>query len=296
MRSEDGYALPTVLMISMIIIVIGMGITGAIQGRIKTTLELSHRTDAYLESYSAMNEVIFNILTSTFSPTGMIFLQEKGAEVEWNLYGEQIRLSESVTVRLRDVSGMVSVLFHPVHLRKLMEDISQNSKKSNEFSDALSDWQDRNDLKRLNGAEVFDYRTAGYKYTPRNFYVQTIDELMLVKGFDADIFEQIKEDLVHWGTSVVNFLTMSRKTLKAVLGNDSLAERIVKLRDEGMLTGRVFRDITGIPVTEEFMFMPFGVIKIEVTARVGKAMDRVEAVIVKKQLIRSPYMVLEWKR
>jgi len=295
MNSEDGYALTIVLLISLIIIVLGMGMAWTVRSRTDIAIGLNDRNSAYLKSYSALNEVIYHIVTSTFTPTGLQFHPGNGKETGWNLYGRPIEISDGVNVRLRDTAGMVSVLFEPDLLKALVEHASGDSKKTVAFLDTLADWQDTDNLKRLNGAEAFDYRTAGYAYGPRNFYIQVPQEIMLLKGFDKDIFEKIKGDLTYWGGDTVNYLTMSESLLKALLHNDSLVERIIKIRREGRLTGRLFRDLTGIQATERNIFMPNGLIQVDITARAGKAVDRIEAVLEKKQWERRPYLVTEWR-
>ncbi len=295
MCSEDGYALPIVLLISLIIIVLGVGIAWSVRNRIDIAIELNDRNSAYLKSYSAMNEVIYHLVTSTFTPTGIKFQPGNEKETGWNLYGRPIKISDGVTIRLRDTAGMVSVLFAPDLLRDLVEYAGGNSKKAVAFLDSLADWQDKNDFKRLNGAESFDYRTAGYAYVPRNFYIQVPREIMLIKNFNKGIFGKIKGDLTYWGGTTVNFLTMSRRLLKALLHNDSLVERIIKLRGEGRLTEKVFRDLTGIQATERNIFMPNGLIQVDITAHVGKTVDRIKAVLAKRQWQRRPYLVTAWR-
>ena len=295
-NKEKGYALPTVLLISMIIIVISAQITFSVRQKIETAIELKARNMAYLKSHSAMSEVIYSILTSTFTGTGLRIFQEDGSQTIWNLYGEPIKLSQGVTVRLRDTSGMLSPFSYQVHLRKLMEYVSKDSTKNNLFLDALADWQDPDDLKRLNGAESFDYRMAGYGYGPRNYFVQVPHELMLLKGFDQAVFDKIREDLVYWSSGTINYLTMSETLLRAMLGNDPLADRIIQLRKEGNLTGKIFRDLTGTPIIEMGDFWPSGWIKVEIRAEVEKAVDNIEAVILKRQFTGKPFMITEWRR
>ncbi len=294
--NDKGYALPMVIVITLIISVITMSITFSVQGKIAMVLELTNRSSAYLKSYSAYNGALYNILTSTFTSAGLKIYQEDGSELVWNLYGEPIELAEGTMVKLRDGAGMLSPLFHPGYLRKFMEYTCEDSKKINLFADALADWQDKDDFKRLNGAESYDYRMKGYSYGPRNFYIQVPHEVMLLKGFDAELFEEIKDDLVYWGSGTINYLTMSEKLLRALLKNDPLVDRIIQLRKEGKLTGRVFRDLTGIPHTEQNIFAPSGWIKVVMRAQVERAVDRIEAVIVKRESQTKPYRVVEWKR
>ena len=273
-----------------------MNITFSVRGKTATVQELRDQNTAYLKAYSAYNRVLYNILTSTFTPTGIKFQQEDGKELVWNLYGEPIGLGKGTIVRLRDCGGMLSPLFNSDYLREFMEYICQDSKRTNSFVDTLADWQDPDDLKRLNGAESYDYRMAGYPYRPRNFYIQTLQELTLLKGFDPDLLGKIKDDIVYWGNGNINYLTMSKKLLRALLKNDGLVDRIIQIRKEGRLTRGVFTGLTGIPETETNVYMPSGCIKVEVTAKIAKAVDRIEAIIIKRESNKRPYMVLEWKR
>ena len=294
--NEKGYALPTVIVIALIISVITMSIAFSVREKTAVALELADRSTAYLKSYSAYNKVLYNILTSTFTSAGLKIYQKDGSELAWDLYGEPIELAKGVTVKLRDGAGMLSPLFHPGYLRKFMEYTCKDSKKINLFVDTLADWQDTDDLKRLNGAESYDYRMKDYGYGPRNFYIQVSREVMLLRGFDPELFGEIKDDIVYWGGGNINYLTMSEKLLRALLKNDLLVDRIIRIRKEGNLTGRVFRNLTGIPETEANIYAPSGWIKVEITAKVGKAVDRIEAIVKKRGLAKRPYMVTEWKR
>lgn len=50
--------------------------------------------------------------------------------------------------------------------------------------DCLADWVDKNNFKRLNGAERSDYVKAKYSYTPPNHPFLFVDEMALVLNFD----------------------------------------------------------------------------------------------------------------
>lgn len=293
---NKGFALPMVIVISLIISVITMTIVFSVREKISLAQELADRSTACLKSSSAYNETLYNILTSTFTPTGLKIHKADGSETVWNLFGEPIKFAKGVTIVLRDGAGMLSPLFHSGYLRKYMEYISQDSKKTGLFLDTLADWQDTDDLKRLNGAESFDYRLNGYTLGPRNFYIQVCREITLLKDFDPILFEKLMEDMTYWGGSNINYLTMSEKLLRAFLKNDFLVESIIEIRKKGKLNGRIFTDLTGIPATEGNIYAPSGWIKLEITARSGKALDRIEAVVKKGGSTNRPYMVTEWKK
>ncbi len=294
--NQKGYALPVVMSISMIIVVMTLSIAFSTREKIAMMSELKDQSQARLKSHSALNEVIFNILTSNFTSTGIKIYLPEGKWKIWNLYGEPIALNDSVSVTLRDGAGMVSPVTQPMYLTALLSGTSASTASIYSFLDKLGDWQDADDLKRLNGAESWDYRTTGYAYTPRNFYVQTLDEIRLLKDFDPSLLDTVRKDIIYWGSDHVNYLTMSDRLLYALLKNDKMVGSLLQMRADQLLTGQYFTGLTGIPRTEMVYPAPSGIIRINVTARQNEAVDTVEAIIAKRETPTKPLTVLEWNR
>ena len=82
---------------------------------------------------------------------------------------------------------------------------------------ALTDWEDENDLSQLNGAEKDDwfYREKGYE--PKNAPIDTVDELLLIKGWEKEYLygtgtnenvetpiRGIAGQLTTWGNGKIN--------------------------------------------------------------------------------------------
>ena len=80
-------------------------------------------------------------------------------------------------------------------LVKMFESVDVDEVKAVELADAILDWRDKNDLHRVNGAEQSEYEAEGKDYGPRNAPFETIEELQLVLGMDADIYTSI-EDMI----------------------------------------------------------------------------------------------------
>jgi general secretion pathway protein K len=59
--------------------------------------------------------------------------------------------------------------------------------------DAIMDWRDPDDVKRLNGAEAPEYRAAGRNYVPANANFETIEELQRVLGMTPEIYAKIAD-------------------------------------------------------------------------------------------------------
>lgn len=114
-----------------------------------------------------------------------------------------------------------------------------------ELLGCLNDWQDENDLHELNGAESDDsfYREKGYEC--KNGPVDTIDELLLIKGWTEEIVygtapEDLEEAenpmtgladyLTNWGDGKVNPNSASVEVLRSMYLDEYMIEAILEMR------------------------------------------------------------------
>ncbi len=68
------------------------------------------------------------------------------------------------------------------------------------LADAIVDFRDPDDLRRLQGAEAADYRAEGSLYRPKNLPFETVDELGAVLGMTEELFRAVVDGFtVHSG-------------------------------------------------------------------------------------------------
>lgn len=102
-----------------------------------------------------------------------------------------------------------------------------------ELIDCFGDWIDEGDEHKLNGAESDDPYYEEREYEVKNAPVDTVDELLLIKGFteaivfggpdpdDPDrVYKGIAGWLTPWGDGRVNVNTASREVLLTIPGID----------------------------------------------------------------------------
>ena len=111
--------------------------------------------------------------------------------------------------------------------------------------DCLDDWQDEDDLHRLNGAESDDpfYRSRDYEC--KNAPVDTVDELLLIKGWTREILygtppgeetenpiTGIAGHLTTWGgkDKRINPNSASREVLNTIHISEGVIDAILELR------------------------------------------------------------------
>jgi general secretion pathway protein K len=113
-----------------------------------------------------------------------------------------------------------------------------------ELIDCFMDWIDDNDTYRLNGAESDDvfYKDKGYEV--KNAPLDTVDELLMIKGFDKSMLyggsDSKNEDVVYqgfagwlttWGDGKVNVNTASREVLLTLPNiEEDVIDRILEYR------------------------------------------------------------------
>jgi len=129
--------------------------------------------------------------------------------------------------------------------------------------DSVIDWRDPDDLHMLNGAEEDYYRSLDKSYSCKDGPLDSLDELLLVKGMNKEYLhgskrkeEESEEDKEYEGvekyftvysSNGININTAPRAVLEAVFGVDA-ANNIMTQRDAGpiimpMFNGKIFSEI-----------------------------------------------------
>ncbi len=101
-----------------------------------------------------------------------------------------------------------------------------------ELAASIVDWRD-NDSELslpLGSAEDPYYRNLQYPYEAKDAEFEVLDEVLLVKGMDRDIFEKLKNYITIYGNGRVNINTASKITLLALGINEDIVDKILSFR------------------------------------------------------------------
>ncbi len=113
--------------------------------------------------------------------------------------------------RLYDESGKININRMrnrtAVILNNLIVNLGTPKEQADIIVDSIGDWTDSDNLARLNGAENEYYGSLPNPYDAKNGRLDTLEELMMVKGMTADILFGTKE---HKG--LIQFLTLYSTT------------------------------------------------------------------------------------
>jgi len=97
-----------------------------------------------------------------------------------------------------------------------------------EIVNAVIDWQDTDTSASFpGGAEDFDYE-AEFGYGCKDEELESVQELLLVKGMTAGLYGEIKDYVTVYGNGKININTVSREALRAIIddGTGTYAELV----------------------------------------------------------------------
>ena len=224
-------------------------------------------------------------------------------EQRWRANGHiyPIRFNEAdIRIKIQSESGKIDInKANEKLLTGMMAQTDADAILQQSIVNAILDWRDKDDLIRIDGAEKATYEAADLPYHPRNKSFQTIEELRLVLGVTAEIFEQLKTMItIYSKQTTVDLKTAEKKVMLAVTNLDT--ETI-----DSYITERVNSEKNQLP-TPEFPYLSgkkahssakkIYTIIAETQLNNG-AKARIQVIMQKNQKnTAQPFIILDWKR
>ncbi|HDN27438.1 MAG TPA: hypothetical protein ENG03_10150 [Thioploca sp.] len=186
---------------------------------------------------AAQLELLINKMPKPPGEEEEIPLSERKSK-EYRFDGRVLELAypipDTVKVRIYDHAGKINIQrLSKSRLRQLLEKrIGKDPEKLQALEEPWQDWIDRDDLKHLNGAEKDYYEELDPPYEPRNGRLETVEELLLIKGF-AEVFKGVEMDTaftVYGNRFGVNPNLATREALMLIPGLDEGTINIILTR------------------------------------------------------------------
>jgi len=248
MKHQKGSIL--IIVLWMIVLSLSMVSILANNTRLSATIVMHQQEalDDWAEMLATIDKAKMELLVDKLNnPRSLAtLLQNAGknqqAPTQYRFSGQEIKLTypqaEHIGVRISDLSGKINLTQLKRKSFKLLleKQLGTQSTKIEELLDAWEDWKDRDNLKRLNGAEKSYYKTRKLAYEPRNGPLESVNELRLIKGFD-EVFKGIELTDVftlYARSRQVNPNIASKKTLLLIPGiteekaGEIIAQRNIK--------------------------------------------------------------------
>ena len=125
-------------------------------------------------------------------------------------------------VSVQDEGGKIDLNRAPDDLlRGLFRSFGLDEDKANALVDAIADFRDADDSRRLNGAEDDDYRAAGLSWGTKDRPFEAVEELARVFGMTPRLYRAVAAFLtVHSARGKIDLMSAPREVLLAVPGVD----------------------------------------------------------------------------
>ncbi|MBE9563035.1 MAG: general secretion pathway protein GspK [Proteobacteria bacterium] len=205
MRNQRGVIIIIVLWFIVVVTVIVAALASETRLAAKAVFHNKKSLQTWNDTLQALNSAKMEVLINRMpDPPGeeqddVPLSERKNKRYRFN--GQVLTLAyptpKTVTVRIYDQAGKINIQgLSKAHLRQLLEKrVGTDLEKLQPLLDAWEDWIDRDDFERVNGAEKKYYETLSSPYEPRNFRLETVEELLLIKGF-AKVFQGVEIDTV----------------------------------------------------------------------------------------------------
>lgn len=181
-RRHRGFALVIVLWVLAGLTVVAVAVAASARVSSEGTKLLRDRVRAEAAFMSTAARIQFIASTSRSNFNGY-----EGLRGRLYLDGRPMEVADGEQVTLQDSRGLVNLNNASAQqVSQLLVQCGVNADAAAALADALGDYIDIDDLKRLNGAEAFEYRLRGNLPAPRNAPLLSREELWRIQGW-ADI-------------------------------------------------------------------------------------------------------------
>ncbi len=288
-NNSRGIALVIVLWVAALLAVIAGGFVSATSGESRIARNLVENAKSEALADAGIHLAILKLL----EPAGETAWRHDGTVQDVTVAGGH------VSIMIEDEGGKVDLNHAPDEILKgVFASAGIDSDRLDAIVDAVVDWRDTDDLRRLNGAEDRDYRAAGLAYGAKDRPFEVLDELLHVLGMTPEIYAKALPALtVYSGQARIDFNTAPRQALLALPG--------VGVDDvETFLAARAVNDATAIAVFESignirrFRGRANGeLFRIRALARTPSGASFVrEAVVQLRKGTSNPFEIRVWRR
>jgi general secretion pathway protein K len=108
-----------------------------------------------------------------------------------------------------------------------------NAMEAQDLASVIVDWRDSDSAlsSASGGAEDPYYRNTSFPYEAKDAAFEVLDELLLVKGMNEEIFEKVKDFVTVYGEGRVNINTAAASVLMALGLNPGTTDKIISFRN-----------------------------------------------------------------
>jgi len=284
-KQQQGIALVLVLWMLALLTIMATGYSRMMRTETMLTANLVHSAQAAALAEAGINTAITELLKSTQEQ----YWRTDGTRYEYELNNHLI------TVEIRAESGKIDLNTARTELLYgLLESIKVREDNLLPLLQAILDWRDKDDLVRNHGAEDADYRIAGISHGAKDGPFNSLDELLLVKGFTPELYRKIRPALTIYSHNAGIYpQSAPREALLAIpLVTIAAVDNYLVQRD-AINEPNQLSSLLG--VDSKYLAKGMGtVFSITSEAKINNTLTRLNAVITLRSNGQRPYSILAW--
>ena len=301
MGNERGSVTILIALLAAVILALGLSFNWLVKEHIRSSESIREKAEAIIKTRSAYDTLIYLMLTGQVTENKIMISQSGITNLKSiPLDGSEVMIEEDVFIQAQDSNGRLSLTtLNPDALQKLVRN-ETDSATAAIFIDSFQDWIDQGDLARINGAKAPYYTSHGFAYTPRNYDLQYLEELSLIRGVDADLYKKIYPSLTILPNTGFNPNTANDSVLKAFLSIDDsklakiksyTAKKVITTMPELVaLTGKML-----YLEQPEGWFMPSSYLDIIVRTGSPRSFYKISTGLTIESGIFYPYFICYWR-
>jgi general secretion pathway protein K len=148
---------------------------------------------------------------------GYIAVDGDGKSLRWGVVDEESKLNLNKTDQLTLTNLLINVL-------------SLRDEDAAKLAQALLDWRQYGESEITGYFSEDYYSNLQYPYPKKSADYETLDELLLVKGMNRQMYDKLINYVTIYGDGTVNINTASREVLEALGLADTLVDKILTVR------------------------------------------------------------------
>jgi general secretion pathway protein K len=271
---QQGIALIQVLLITAILSVLALYLTSTAKDQVKVAQWQDDKSVALVAVHSAEAELLYTLLVNSKLQNANSANSTSNIIKNWNFFDKSFVINEQVNANIQDQTALIHAHFPDAKVLKAFIAFTGYPEKDvNVIYDNLLDWQDIDNIPRINGDESL---TALSQI--RNGAVPDLHDFSFVNNMTAELFEGLLKNTTLYGQGFFNPMNSSKALLSAIT-NVQIAEQVIQLREQGQLTNVQFSQLTGIVESDKILLYPSNILAIELEGKSGISVVRKQTII-----------------
>jgi general secretion pathway protein K len=224
LKGEKGFALVLTLIITALLVALTVEFVNEVYVDTSARQNFVDAQQASLLAESGVDGGIYVLKLNLAGQSYSSLLDPWAKPLEFEEEAGSIKVTiedESAKLNLNQIVGPNGTFMEPYH--EIATRLLKKLGLSPDLLDALADWIDENNEPRPGGAESSYYNTLKPPYAAKNGPLDTLEELALVKGFDAGTMNRLRP-----------FVTIYPDMINATININTAAPEMLAALDEGM--------------------------------------------------------------